>query len=178
MENYAYVENGQVAEVYYRLPDNWRNISNFSALETNIEENMPYLNSIGWHKINKIVPEYNPATQKLDHDYYWVENGLVYGSLQVIDLPPAPPPHVMSDEEKEIYRQQQIVDQWNLIRSMRDELIKGFEWRYNRYNRQIRMGVETTDRIEDLDSYIQALADITNQSDPYNIHWPNYNSKT
>jgi hypothetical protein len=61
---------------------------------------------------------------------------------------------------------------WNEIRRIRDQKIKDVEWRYNRYSRQIRMGVTPSDDIESLDEYVQALADITLQEDPNNIVWP------
>jgi hypothetical protein len=52
--------------------------------------------------------------------------------------------------------------------------MRDFEWRYTRYHRQIRLGLPTTDSLENLDNYMQALADITNQEDLSNIIWPEY----
>jgi hypothetical protein len=60
------------------------------------------------------------------------------------------------------------------IRIVRDEKMRDFEWRYTRYHRQIRLGLPTTDSLENLDNYMQALADITNQEDLSNIIWPEY----
>lgn len=68
--------------------------------------------------------------------------------------------------------QNKIFNQWFNIRQHRDQMIRDVEWRYNRYHRQVRLGLPTTDKIEDLDNYIQALADITQQPDPFNIVWP------
>lgn len=68
--------------------------------------------------------------------------------------------------------QAEISDKWVEIRFNRDELMKQFEWRYVRYHREVRLGVTPTDNINDLDTYMQALADITNQTDPFNILWP------
>lgn len=65
--------------------------------------------------------------------------------------------------------------EWVRIRTERDHRINSFDWRVERYHSQVRLGSSpTTDKIADLDSYIQALRDITKQSDPYNITWPNY----
>lgn len=61
---------------------------------------------------------------------------------------------------------------WSEIRRIRDQKIKDVEWRYNRYARQVRLNVTPTDDISDLDTYIQALADITEQEDPTDITWP------
>ena len=49
MANFAHVENNEITGVYDLLPDNWRNISNFSALAN--DENT--LRSLGWRKLIK-----------------------------------------------------------------------------------------------------------------------------
>jgi hypothetical protein len=64
------------------------------------------------------------------------------------------------------------VEIWASIRKQRDTRIKDVEWRYNRYYRHERLGLPQVDSIEMLDNYVQALADITKQSDPLNITWP------
>lgn len=61
---------------------------------------------------------------------------------------------------------------WAEIRRIRDQKIKDVEWRYNRYARETRLGATPTDNITALDTYIQALADITEQEDSANISWP------
>lgn len=61
---------------------------------------------------------------------------------------------------------------WAEIRIQRDQLISDFEWRISRCLSQTRQGVTTTDAIADLDAYMQALRDVTTQSDPSNISWP------
>lgn len=49
MANYAHVENNEITGVYDLLPDNWRNISNFSALANDVE----FLRSLGWRVLVK-----------------------------------------------------------------------------------------------------------------------------
>ena len=64
--------------------------------------------------------------------------------------------------------------QWLNIRIERDERIEAVEWRIMRHQSEVRLGITTTtDNISNLDTYVQALRDITKQSDPYNITWPN-----
>lgn len=65
-----------------------------------------------------------------------------------------------------------LESRWNEIRKKRDALMKNFEWRIARYNRQLRQGQTTTDDITTLDAYMQALADITTQPDPFFITYP------
>jgi hypothetical protein len=45
MSGYAFVENGEISEIHYFLPINWRNISNFNVLT---EEEML---GLGWYPI-------------------------------------------------------------------------------------------------------------------------------
>ena len=63
---------------------------------------------------------------------------------------------------------------WSEVRESRNEKIHEVEWRVFRYQSEVRLGITTTtDNIEDLDTYIQALRDITNTtSDPTTVSWP------
>ena len=62
---------------------------------------------------------------------------------------------------------------WKEIREQREEKINDFEWRISRYLSETRQGINpTTDVISDLDTYMQALRNITKQTDPANINWP------
>jgi len=64
--------------------------------------------------------------------------------------------------------------QWSEVRIERDKRIEAVEWKIMRYQSEVRLGITTTtDNISNLDTYVQALRDITKQSDPYNITWPN-----
>jgi len=62
--------------------------------------------------------------------------------------------------------------EWKSVRALRNKFILDVEWKISRALSQQRMGLPVTDNIAALDSYIQALRDITNQSDPYNVIWP------
>ena len=63
--------------------------------------------------------------------------------------------------------------QWEEVRNTRNRLINDISWRIQRYDSEIRRGVEPTDRIDLLDDYIQRLRDVTKQTDPFSISWPN-----
>lgn len=59
------------------------------------------------------------------------------------------------------------------IRSNRDALIAATAWRYERYARETRLGLSTTDDIAVLDAYIQKLADLPTQAGfPAAVKWP------
>lgn len=62
--------------------------------------------------------------------------------------------------------------QWEIIRAQRDLLCDAFIWRIQRYDRHDRLSLEQIDILLDLDTYMQTLADITLQQDPFNIIWP------
>jgi hypothetical protein len=72
----------------------------------------------------------------------------------------------------EVERKRMLERQWVQVRRNRDQLLQIYDWRYLRNGREQRLGVPTTDNIQELDAYAQALADITNQPDPYSIVWP------
>ena len=59
------------------------------------------------------------------------------------------------------------------IRTERDRRIDAESWKYERNSREVRLNLSQTDNIQELDVYIQALADITSQVDfPLNVEWP------
>ena len=61
---------------------------------------------------------------------------------------------------------------WQDVRTQRDYILSLLDWRFLRHQSQTRLNITLTDNIEILDTYAQALRDITLQSDPYNIVWP------
>jgi len=166
MANYAQVENEQIVGIYDDLPQNWRNISNFPVFAVDYPTQFAELS---WYIIQKITPQYNPETQKLGDYYHYYENNVVYETRYVVELPPPPPPPgppPPPDPDA----------QWNVIREERDKLMAEFDWRYLRYDRQVRLGLTPSDDLNAMDVYMQALADITLQPDPFNITWPTYDS--
>lgn len=69
-------------------------------------------------------------------------------------------------------REARLARKWSEVRSRRDALLNDCDWRIARYNREVRMGLTPTDNIAALDQYMQALADLTKQPDPYLIEYP------
>ena len=58
------------------------------------------------------------------------------------------------------------------VRTKRDARMAAFQWRIDRYNSEVRLGLPTTDDIAELDGYMQALRDITGQTGfPFNVIW-------
>jgi len=97
MANYAHIENGSITGVYDLIPANWRNISNFSALN---DQELYY--SLGWRTIVKEAPEYNRDTQKLGFPSYKIHNNDVIETIEVIDLPNHIPPEPVVPTEEQL----------------------------------------------------------------------------
>lgn len=58
-------------------------------------------------------------------------------------------------------------------RAKRDWLASSNAWRYERYAREMRLGLTPTDSLAALDTYVQALADVPKQAGfPEIITWP------
>jgi hypothetical protein len=66
----------------------------------------------------------------------------------------------------------EIAQQWQAVRQTRDQLLSHTDWRYLRHASESRLGLVTSDNIMQLDTYTQALRDVTKQPDPYAIVWP------
>jgi hypothetical protein len=58
-------------------------------------------------------------------------------------------------------------------RANRDQLIKEVQWRYERHARLARLEQAQVDDLTELDAYVQALADVTDQPGwPFTVTWP------
>ena len=65
MAGYAVVIGGNVEEIHYVLPKNWKNVSNFDALQGDRDA----LINLGWYPLHDNIPSYNPETQILTTHY-------------------------------------------------------------------------------------------------------------
>ena len=69
-----------------------------------------------------------------------------------------------------------IEQAWEEVRQIRDAKIKAVEWRVMRNLSETRLGLTPTDNITDLDNYIQALRDVTQQENFADIVYPELES--
>jgi len=93
---------------------------------------------------------YNQLTEKLASVAPYIEDNTVY----TIDVEP------LTDSEIEA----NMESQWAKIRKQRDSLLQSCDW--------TQLPDVNIPNKADWAAYRQALRDITNQSDPYNIVWP------
>lgn len=83
MSKYALIENNEIIRLYNDLPRNWRNISNFYSLETELE----YLDSLGWKLVQRAVtPEYDNTTHYLSQPTYNIVDNQVIETIEVLDI--------------------------------------------------------------------------------------------
>ena len=158
MTVYANLVNNEVKGVYDSIPKFWNGINNFNTRCSNDEA---FMRENGFVKIVRDTTSYDSSLYRMsDFPTYSVQNGEVYEHREIILIPPYVPPT----------REELLVP----IRIQRDKLMSDFEWRYTRYERQVRMGLTPTDTLENLDTYMQALADITLQEDLSNLVWPTF----
>lgn len=158
MTVYANVVDGEVKGVYDLIPKFWNGQNNFNILCNNDAE---FMRNNGFVKIIRDTTAYDSSTHRMsDFPTYSVSNGEVYEHREITVIPPNVPPS----------REDLLI----LVREKRDTLMAEFEWRYTRYERQVRLNIPPTDNVTNLDSYMQALADITTQDDLTNLVWPTY----
>lgn len=164
MANFAFVENNQIVSLHVYLPKNYNNVSNFDKLDNES------LKTFGWYPINKDKLIYDDEVYEIVEIEYNIENNEVYATYKLKYK------QVLSDEEKlKILESESLTflqSKWEEVRQERDRRMKDFDWRYLRHQRETRLGITTTDNINMLDEYTQALADVTNQTDPLHINWP------
>lgn len=158
MTVYANLVDGEVKGVYYNIPKFWNGQNHFDILCKN---DVDYMKQNGFVKIIHDTTPYDPSTHRMsDFPTYSVINGEVYEYRAITEIPPIIPP-----------TREQLLES---IRIERDKLMREFEWRYVRYERQVRLGITPTDDITLMDAYMQSLADITTREDLTNIVWPMY----
>jgi hypothetical protein len=158
MTVYANVVNDEIRGVYDLIPKFWNGIDNFNISCQNDDN---FMRENGFVKIIRDNTYFDPTTHRMsDFPVYTLENGEVYEHREISLIPP-----IISPSYEDL-----LVE----IRRQRDQLMADFEWRYVRYDRQIRLGITPTDSLENLDAYMQALADVTLQEDLNNIVWPSY----
>ena len=75
-----------------------------------------------------------------------------------------------------VVKKRSIHEQWDIVKKERREKMYDMEWRMNRHIRESMLRIERKDKDPQFltkgHEYMQALADITKQTDPYNIKWP------
>jgi hypothetical protein len=112
------------------------------------------IEQFGVHQLKLVTPPYyDPATQTREHgdavliDGVWTQN------------------YIVSELDPELAAANTEA-QWAVVRTERNKLIANTDWT------QLPDAPLTDAKAANWGSYRQALRDITNQSDPFNIEWP------
>lgn len=110
--------------------------------------NLEFIKSQGYYVVSAYKP-YDNSTQKLVPVAPHIEDGMCY-VVEVVD---------MTEEDLT----QRTANQWQVIRNQRNQLLKDCDW------------TQLTDAPVNKKTwakYRQALRDVTEQSDPFNVVWP------
>ena len=152
------IESKHISQLHDLLPKAWKNVSNFDLHA----DDKNFLHQFGWYIPIKATVDFDTAKFWIRKELYTydAENDEVTESFDLVEV--LPPPLGTNPYSS-----------WDVVRAERDQRMKDFEWRYTRYERQVRMGTPTTDDILNLDAYMQALANITLQN-LADIVWPEY----
>ncbi len=128
------------------LPRNWKNISNFYLLDQET------LKSYGWFPY-RFEPASIPENGISDGSYYEITE------QEVVEIQTY---RIKTELEIEI----ELDSMWSFIRERRTVKLKECDWT------QLSDSPLTPEKKEQWQIYRQSLRDITLQSDPYNIVWP------
>ena len=141
---YVLVENENIVGNPTELPINWANISNFHLFDNE------KLKQYGWYPFRFVESDIN-SNQFYDGSDFVIEENEVVEYQKVRNKTP-----------QEI--ENEINDQWTFIRYQRNELLTQCDWtQLSDVSESIRTSYQ---------SYRQDLRDISSQSDPFSIVWP------
>lgn len=114
MSRWANIENGEIAGIYYHLPDNWKNITGFKFLENDLDK----LKELGWLPIEEEIVDYNNTTQVIEKFNYNLVGEKVIGTPVIVDrISPLLPSQEQLDQQ---YLQS--------VREERDIKLKDSDW--------------------------------------------------
>jgi len=147
---YAEIYNNNIVQIHDSIPSSWKNISNFNAIPPEDLYDLSKYNYSGY-KFYPLVEEPYPSDTKL----YNVN-----------------PPTYSIDENNKVVNlywsttAKSPTEVWNIIRSERNRLLFRTDWT------QLEDSPLSNEQKDNYKIYRQALRDITNQEDPFNIVWP------
>jgi hypothetical protein len=116
---------------------------------------------------NNIQEQLAPNESYIEGDYpdsqYYIESG------SPVSMPPQPNEYCIFDyETKQWFDPRTPETQWPIVRAERNRRLQSSDWT-DTASAPTRLGQELYDQWQ---TYRQALRDITNQPDPFNIVWP------
>lgn len=117
--SWAYIESDNNIQEFTKLPENWKNISNFYALESDKET----LKQFGWYKlIDQTIPISNDLYEYHDAPQYKIDvvTGTVYKNCPIIQKENALNANDILDENHKNFM--------FLLRNMRNTLLTDCDW--------------------------------------------------
>lgn len=112
--NYAYIENGEILERHYALPENWRHVSGLRLLVNDLS----LLRSLGWYPVITLTVAYDTATEYIS-DYTYEFVGDQVNAIPVISARP-PEPVIPFEDLKFAFM--------NYLREERNQRLSNTDW--------------------------------------------------
>jgi uncharacterized protein YjiS (DUF1127 family) len=153
---YAEFYFDNLVKIHNNLPLSWKNISGLNNLSDLELSDLSWSGQTGYKFIkciNEDTPNYDQNTEKVIGPFTKIENNTYVFYWDVVPL-----------NQEEI--QERISSKWTEIRDQRNQLLNMTDWT------QLTDVPFTVQQKEDWKIYRQALRDITEQIDPFNIIWP------
>lgn len=168
---YARIENGIAVE--FPLTEKQVRAAISASLPKQLTDEM--LMPLGYAMVGPGKPEDFPQQTK---DMVAVLSSIEWKDVEWVrhyTLQPVPDDVMPEDEDPATWvgdKQARVNRKWKSVRSKRDRLMNEFEWRVNRFNRETALGLTPKDDGIVLQTYMQALADITLADDPFLVQFP------
>jgi hypothetical protein len=148
---YAQIQNNEIIKIHNVLPESWNNISNLNGLSANELSDLSWSGNIGY----KFYPVIEQEVQSVDRRFYTIEE----------------PNYEIDNVEKLVNESYSIspksLDQsWAAVRQDRNFRLSKSDWT------QLPDSPLNEQQKNLAAAYRQQLRDITEQSDPFNIVWP------
>ena len=148
---YAEINNDQIIKVHSSLPGGWKNISGLNTLSDLELSDLTWSGNTGW-KFYPVTEEDKPT---VDYRFY------IVSTIQ----------YTIDENTKSVlgsYTTTPVSTEtaWEVIRKERTIKLYYCDWT------QLPDAPLTEQQKTDWTTYRQALRDITNQADPFNISWP------
>lgn len=156
MAEWVLIENNKITEYHDKLPENWKNYSGLNLSENNLD----FLNSIGWYKVLKVEKQYDVNRQILKNYVYEFNNNMVTETPVIEDL---------DDESYNAILKRNIELFKEKLRKERDLRLKESDWTQS----PDLVGIKPSTWLDLWKTYRQELRDIPEKYPlPTDISWP------
>lgn len=146
---YAEIYNNSIVKIHLNLPGGWKNISGLNVLSNIDLADLSWSGNTGYAfypVIEDSYPQNDSRFYRIEGPNYSVQDQTVIGTYTVTP--------------------KTQLEAWEVVRGNRNRRLYLSDWT------QLPDAPLTAEKKAEWATYRQALRDITNQEDPFNISWP------